>query len=158
MTTSLPALPKAPSKQASIAASASARVVAMVTPLPAARPSALTTIGQLFPSQVRLGARRVLEAAIGRGRNAELGAQILGEALRAFELGRRLLGPEALDPRRREIIYQAGDQRRFRPDDDEIDGVIRAEANDGSVVGDGKRDALGDVRNSAVPGRTIELR
>ncbi len=113
---------------------------------------------QLLPGEVRLGGRGVLEASIGRGRNAELGAQILGEALRALELRRRLLRPEALDSRRREIIYQAGDERRLRPDDDEIDGVIRAEANDGSMVGDGKRDALGDLRNSAVPGRTIELR
>ena len=67
-------------------------------------------------------------------------------------------GPKHFDSRRREIIYQAGDQRRFGADDDEIDGVIRAKANDGSMIADGKRDALGDLRNSAVPGRTIELR
>ena len=140
-----------------MAASASARVVAMVTPLPAASPSALTTIGSFCRGEIRLGAGGVREAAIGRGRNAELGAQILGESLRAFELRRRLLRPEALDSRRREIIYQTGDQRRFRPDDDEIDRVVRAEADDGSMVGDGERDALGDLRNSAVPGRTIEL-
>jgi hypothetical protein len=40
MTTSLPALPKAPPKQASIAASASFRVAQIATPLPAASPSA----------------------------------------------------------------------------------------------------------------------
>ena len=54
MTTSLPALPKAPAKQASMAASASARVVAMVTPLPAASPSALTTIGSFCPARYAL--------------------------------------------------------------------------------------------------------
>ncbi len=92
---------------------------------------------QLFPSYVRLGARSIREATIGRGWNIELGAQILGEALRALELCCRLLRPEALDPRRREIIYQSGHQRRFWSDDDEIDGVVLAEADHRGVVADG---------------------
>ena len=45
MTTSAPAAPNAPAKQASMACSAAATVSAMTTPLPAAKPSALMTIG-----------------------------------------------------------------------------------------------------------------
>jgi hypothetical protein len=45
ITSSDPAAPKAPEKQASIAALASSLVSAMVTPLPAASPSALITMG-----------------------------------------------------------------------------------------------------------------
>ncbi len=45
MTISAPAAPNAPPKQASIALSASPLVSAITTPLPAARPSALTTMG-----------------------------------------------------------------------------------------------------------------
>ena len=44
-TTSAPASPKPPPNIMSTAASASASVIATTTPLPAARPSALTTIG-----------------------------------------------------------------------------------------------------------------
>ena len=43
MTTRAPAAPNRPPKASSIAASASPRVVAITTPLPAARPSALIT-------------------------------------------------------------------------------------------------------------------
>jgi hypothetical protein len=45
ITTDAPAAPKAPPRMSSMAACASASVVATITPLPAARPSALTTIG-----------------------------------------------------------------------------------------------------------------
>ena len=45
ITTSAPASPRPPPNIMSIAASASATVCATTTPLPAARPSALTTIG-----------------------------------------------------------------------------------------------------------------
>ena len=49
MTTRQPASPKAlPESMSVTAASASARVSATITPLPAARPSALTTMGAPF--------------------------------------------------------------------------------------------------------------
>ena len=47
-TISIPAFPKVPSKQESTARNASPIVVATVTPLPAAKPSALMTIGAPF--------------------------------------------------------------------------------------------------------------
>ena len=48
ITTSAPALPNSPPNMSSMAASASDSVMATMTPLPAARPSALTTIGASF--------------------------------------------------------------------------------------------------------------
>ena len=45
ITTSAPAAPNSPSNIMAMAASASASVIATTTPLPAASPSALTTIG-----------------------------------------------------------------------------------------------------------------
>ena len=48
MTILSPALPRGPEKIVSIAASASSRLIATVTPLPAASPSALITAGAPF--------------------------------------------------------------------------------------------------------------
>ena len=53
----------------------------------------------------------------------KLGAQILGEALRAFELRGSLRRSEILDAAPSERIAKPGDQRRFGTDDDEADGV-----------------------------------
>ena len=72
-------------------------------------------------------------------------AEILGEALGAFELRRRLRRPEMLDAGRVESVCKPGDERRLGADDDEVDGVVRAKANHGRVVGDVERDALGDA-------------
>ena len=81
------------------------------------------------------------EAAVGGGRDAELGAEVLGEALRAFELGRGLGRAEGLDAGRRQVVGEARDQRRLGPDHDEADVVVAAERDDGRVVGDVERDA-----------------
>ena len=83
--------------------------------------------GQLLRRQVGLGGARVGEAAVGGGGDRELAAQVLGEALRAFELGGRLGGAEDLDPGGREVVGEAGHQRRLGADHDEVDGVVAAE-------------------------------
>ena len=127
ITTSSAGVAESAEKQASIAASASALVSAMVTPLPAASPSALITIGQLLRRHVSLGRGRIGEAGIGSCRNAGPRAEILGEALRAFELRRRLRRPEHLDALRFEIVGEACDQRRLRADDHKADLVLLAE-------------------------------
>ena len=66
ITTSAPASPKAPPKAASMAAQASASVMATVTPLPAASPSALTTIG----APVRAMWARAAAASVKRAQAA----------------------------------------------------------------------------------------
>src|SRR6185437_3617547 len=102
ITTSAPAAPKAPSNIMAIAASASASVFATTTPLPAARPSAFTTIGAPCAHiSERLGG--VVEAAIGTGRNIELAAEVFGESLGAFKLRRLPARAERLDAGGREI-------------------------------------------------------
>src|ERR671932_375444 len=68
MTTASPAAPKAPEKHASTAASASSRVAATVTPLPAASPSALTTIGAPLARTWSRGGPARAEGADARGR------------------------------------------------------------------------------------------
>ena len=106
----------------------------------------------------QVGERRclVLEAAIGGGRNAELGAEILGKALGAFELGCGLRWPEHLDPRGGEIVGQAGHQRHLGPDHHKADIAIAAEADDGGVVGGIERHALGHLGDAGIAGRAIE--
>ena len=66
------------------------------------------------------------EAAIGGGGNALAGAQILGEALRSFELRRGLVGPEHGEASGTQRIAEPVDQRRLRPDHDEADRVRAA--------------------------------
>ena len=130
----------------------------MTTPLPAARPSALTTIGAPCVAHVGLARRRVAEAAIGGGGDAVLGAEILGEALGAFELRRRRDRAEHLDAGACEIVGEPGHQRRLRPDHHEVDAVVLAEAGDRRMVGDVERHALGERRDPGIARRAIELR
>jgi hypothetical protein len=119
ITTSAPAAPKLPENMSTSAFVAWLSVSAMMTPLPAARPSALMTTGRPnFGSAARASAS---DAHIGGGRDVRPRAQVLGEAFGAFELRRRLVRPEYRHVRRAQRIGEAIDQRRFRADDDEVD-------------------------------------
>ncbi len=71
----------------------------------------------------RFGSRETLVRA---GRDIVAGADILGETLGAFQLGRRLGGAKNGKTRRAQIIRKPGHQRRFRADDDEIDHLVAA--------------------------------
>ena len=112
-----PAAARLPENIASIAASASATVAATTTPLPAASPSALTTMGAPCAAHIGLGRGGIGEAPVGGGRNAVRPAEVLGEALRAFEPRRRPGRAEGLDAGGLEIIDDAGAQAapRARP-------------------------------------------
>ena len=74
-------------------------------------------------------------------------AQILGEALGAFEPRRRPARPERLDAGGAEIVDDAGAERRLRPDHDEIDLLRLAERDHRRMVGEIERHELG------IPGR-----
>ncbi len=87
------------------------------------------------PSQVFLCRRRGVEALIGGGRDVVRPAQILGEALGAFEPRRRLGRAERLDAGGFEVVDEARDQRRFRADHHEVDGLGLAEGDDRAVIG-----------------------
>ena len=112
---------------------------------------------QLLRRQIGLGGARIGEAAIGAGGNGELAAQVLGEALRALELRRRLGWAKYLDPGGRQVVDEAGHQRRLGPHHDEADPVVGAEPDDGGVVGHVERHAAGDLGNAGVARRAIEL-
>ena len=73
-----------------MARSLSALEAAMITPLPAARPSALITTGKPRRVGKGLGGGRVAKAAIGGGGNADFGAEVLDEAFGAFQHRGRL--------------------------------------------------------------------
>src|SRR3954465_5587813 len=120
MTIAPPASPKPPSNTASRAACASASLSAMITPLPAASPSALITTGRPKSARAvsaasRSGARAARAGGMewaGGGGNGMAGAQILGETLRPFELGGNPAGAEGGDSDRPQIIGEPIDQRR----------------------------------------------
>ena len=86
----------------STARSASSLVLQMNTPLPAASPSALTTIGSLVFAasvfDVDIGLAGVIEDLAQRGGDAVFQHQPLGEDLAAFHLGGFLVRAEYLKP------------------------------------------------------------
>ena len=118
MTTRAPAPPIAlPASIASIAACASASSVATTTPLPAARPSALTTIGAPRASTYACAAAasvNVRYAAVGMPWRA------MNAFAKSFELSSRAaarVGPKMRRPAALKRIDDAGRQRRLGTDD-----------------------------------------
>jgi hypothetical protein len=101
---------------------------------------------------------RLREAGVGPRGNGVVAAQILGEALRAFELRGGLRRPERPDSGGVEIVDEAGHQRRLRPDDDEADGHQPAEGDDRRMVGDVESRDFGDPRHARVARRDEKLR
>jgi hypothetical protein len=115
-------------------ASASAMVIATVTPLPAASPSALITTG--MPKRpARHAPRPRGHAFIAGGRDTGALAQVLGEALAAFELRRRLAWAEHREARAAQAVGQPIDQRRFGPDHDEADAAPPRRRSSRGVIG-----------------------
>ena len=99
----------------------------------------------------------IVEAAIGAGRNAEFGAERLGESLGALEPRGLLARPERLDAGAREIVDDAGGERRFRADHDEIDVIAPAEIDHRGVVGNVERHAFGFARDAGIARRAPEF-
>ncbi len=140
-----------------MASSASRTVLATTTPLPAARPSAFDHDRRALALHIGARVIGVGEALVGAGGNAELGAQRLGEALGAFELGGDLARPERLDAGGGEIIDDAGRQRRLRPDHHELDRIRLAEVDHRGMVGDIERHAFRLPRDAGIAGRAPEV-
>lgn len=83
-------------------------------------------------------------------------AEILGEALRSFELRSCGAWPEHGNAGIAQRIRQAIDKRPFRPDHHEPDVVARAEGGYGGMIGNVE---IGQCRlfgNAGVAGRGIE--
>ena len=158
ITTEAPAAPKRlPASMSRTASIACSTVSATITPLPAARPSALTTIGA--PCAVDVGDRLVDvgEALIGGGRDVVAPAELLGEALGAFELGRRLGRSEDLDAGRRKAVGHARHQRRVGADHDEVDFQPLGERHLARDILGADIDAFGDLGDAGIAGGAVEL-
>jgi len=105
-----------------------------------------------------LGGDRLVEAPEDAGRDVVFLAQVLHETLGAFEARRGGRRPERLDPAYLKAVDDAGDQRAFRPDDDEVDFFPDREGDDRFDVLGRDGNALGDRSDSRVPRCAVELR
>ena len=66
-------------------------------------------------------------------------------------------GPKTLMPAALQIVGDPGDERRLRPDHDEVDRSFPAEGGDGGVVGDIERDQFGFLGDAGIARRGVEL-
>ena len=66
-------------------------------------------------------------------------------------------GPNTLILARGEIVGKPGHQRHLGSDHDKADVVLAQKRDDGGVVGDVERHALGHLGDAGVAGRAIEL-
>ena len=120
MTTSAPAAPNAPAKQCVNRGGSRLARFGDRDAFAGSQAVGLDDDRNRLPVEIGERGSLVLEAAVGGGRDAELGAEVLGEALGAFELGRGLGRAERLDAGSGQIVGEAGHQRRLRPDHDEV--------------------------------------
>ncbi len=141
----------------SMAACASCKLVATTTPLPAASPSALTTMGA--PLFVDVGVCR-----LGIGEGGEFGGgnavprhEALGEVLGAFQLRGGLGGAEDAQAAGAEDIDDAGRQRRFRADHGQVDVFLLGEIGQGVDVGERQVFQLRLARRAGIAGRDQHL-
>ena len=105
-----------------MAATASCRVGQTMTPLPAARPSALMTKGRSDPFlDVGRGGGCVVKDGIVRGRDVCQPHQVLGEGLAPFQFGRLAGRTEDEQAGILEGVDHAGGERRLWPDDGQVD-------------------------------------
>ena len=114
--------PKAPSTSAPrMAASArSASVAQTSTPLPAASPSALTTTGPPSLSARRTAATASVNAPRRPSGRRPRRRDLAAERLAGLEPRRRGARARTRRCRRHGVVGQPGDQRRLRPDDDQV--------------------------------------
>ena len=101
--------------------------------------------------------RLIVEAAIVGGGNVVGAAQILGEALGAFEPRRRPGWPEDENVLRREVVGDAGDQRLFGPNDDETHAVLAAKFGDRAMIGHIEVDQFAAPRDARIARRDEQL-
>ena len=156
MTTAFPPAPRLPAKQASTAAIASSTRHCDRHTLAGGKPVGLDHDRRAATPEIGMSGIAIAEAAIGGGRNAGFGGEVLGVALRALEARRLAARPESGDAGGGEIVNQAGDERRLRTDDDELDGVGAAELADRESVADVECDQVGALGNAGVAGRRVK--
>ena len=111
------------------AVSASSRVLAMMTPLPAASPSALMTTGK--PNSPERRAASASSDGLGdpelAGRNPVAGHEPFGVDLAGFEFGGRAGRAKDAEAARFESVDDAQRQRHLGPDDRQVDPLAGRE-------------------------------
>ena len=127
------------------AASSSSCVRQTKTPLPAASPSALITHG---------GCATASASAVG---NAGCAHHVLGERLRALDSRRRGARAEDGDAVVTQGVGHAGDERRLRPDDDEIEVERAREVEQAVGVLRAHRMARAVARDAGIAGGAVQL-
>jgi len=119
---------------------------------------ATSTVGSgVLGTTTLVVSRLVGEFGIARRRNVVGRAKLFGEGLRAFEPGRRRAGPERLDTGCGQVVDKPRDERRFRPDDDEVDTALLAERLDSRIVADVQRHKFSVLGDTRIAGCCVKL-
>ena len=125
-----------------------------MTPLPAARPSALTTTGtSLAVLEESDGIAGIVEDLVVARRHIGVAQQILAEDLAGFQLGGRLVRAEDAKLFFLEGIDDAGGQRGLGADDRQLHVVVFGEPDQRAKVARIDRDVLGVEVGSRIAGR-----
>ena len=146
-----------PSKRPPAARKASAVVRQMMTPLPAARPSALTTTGREKRGSSSATSSRSVQAACAAVGMSCRRIKSLGEGLRGFKHRGGLCGAENAQTVGLEAIGEAEGKRDFRADDDQGGALGQGERNDGVRIRDRNGDAAAEVGDAGVAGKAEEV-
>jgi len=99
----------------------------------------------------------LVEHFIGSRRNIVFFHQFLGKCLAAFQNRRIFARTECTDPGCFQLVYQASDKRIIHADDNEVDLFFLCELGQTVKFHRADRNALCQLRNSGVAGRTVNL-
>ncbi len=138
--------------QAAACARASSAEPVTTTPLPAARPSSLTTYGGPKSSSARCTSSSVVHAYDREVGTPAAAHHVLGEHLGPLEPGRGRGRPETGDALGPDGVGHAGHQRRLGSDHDQVGGQFDGEGGDRGRVGGGHLPQLGHLGDAGVAG------
>ena len=141
---------------ASTAASDSPTLVQTITPLPRARPSALTATRPSAVAGPRPGRP-------GLGEDLELGGgdvralhQRFRERLARFDASRAAVRAEDVEAGAAQRVAHAGVDRRLGPEDHEPEPLALGEVDDAYDVGGADRDVARHAAGAAIAGRAVD--
>ncbi len=138
-------------------AAAASRSSVTTTPLPAARPSSLTTYGGPNASSAAAASSGVVQTcAIAVGTPAAA-ITSLANALDPSSSAAARDGPEAADPAVADGVGDPRDEGRLGPDDDEVGADLLREGGHGITVELVDRVQRGEGRDPRVAGRCVDL-
>ena len=152
ITTSAPAAPKAPAKQARHGGEGLLDGRGNRHALARGKAVGLDHDRRAVVPDVRGRGVGIAEPGVGGGRDMRLGSQILGEALGRFESGRGAARAEDGDAGRGEVVCNPGGQRALRSDDHQVDRGPRQKPTTRGMIGDVDGDQFGVAGDPGLPG------